>query len=44
MKKHPEKLRFPIKCDPKKVRFPTKNYPEKQRFPYLVISNQLLII
>lgn len=33
MKKHPEKLRFPIKCDPKKV-----------RFPYLVISNQLLII
>ena len=33
MKKHPEKLRFPIKCDHKKVRFPTKNHPEKLRFP-----------
>ena len=44
MKKHPEKLRFPIKCNHKKVRFPIKYDRKKVRFPYLVISNQLLII
>jgi len=37
-KNHPEKLRFPIKCDRKEVRFLTKKHLEKLRFPYFVIT------